>query len=344
MSEITDYTDMPESGLIAEAEKFSDAIFDIEETIEDQETLSDDLPTYDNTDEEGDPSDDEGDNDESVEHEETPPNVDMPKSWKAELKDEWNKLSEDAKRYIADTEAKKSDDLSKQFGEVKEQKSKLEMERQKAIQERSQYVQALGQQKNIAEHELTKKYGSINFVELAQNNPAEYVRLQAEYTSDVGYYQQLAQNLNQVQEVIKADNANLAKNFISEQVKKLQEYKPEWQEKETFVKETTEVRNYLGKQYGYSNEELNHLVDSREAIIAHKAMLYDQMVSKKSNATKELESKKVVGKPQQTLKPQSSSVSSKEVSDRKFDNKARNAVRNTNSTRNQAAILARLLD
>jgi flagellin-specific chaperone FliS len=72
---------------------------------------------------------------------------------------------------------------------------------------------------------------------------------------------------------------------------------PKWKDSAKAKAESAAIREYLATN-GYDKNEINSVNDHRSIILARKAMLYDQMISKASVAAK-----KVENLPRRTEKP-----------------------------------------
>ena len=299
-----------------------------EQNVDEQSTDSEDAdtPTIETQQNESTDSD-------SVEQE--VPAIEPPKSWSAEEKEAFKLLPPDVQRTLSERDAKRNADISSRFNEVNEQRKQVEAERQKTLTERAQYVQALENQTNFIQYELGKKYGSIDFVKLSTENPTEAVKIQAEYARDKSQLEQTYSQLVQAKQVQTQETQHAYVQYLNEQNEKLAEFVPEWKDKSKRDAIKNDMVGYLMSTYKFTPQELDSLVDAREASIAYKAYLYDK-------AQAEFKAKKVSNAPkvQTASVNQSQGKSENQVG---LNNKAKQALRNSNNTRQQASIIANLL-
>jgi hypothetical protein len=66
---------------------------------------------------------------------------------------------------------------------------------------------------------------------------------------------------------------------------------------------STDITQYLGK-FGFTNQEIAEVADHRSYVVAHKAMLYDQMMAKQADIPNKKVAPKTAVKP---LAPQANS-------------------------------------
>jgi hypothetical protein len=260
--------------------------------------------------------------------------VEPPKSWTAEEREAFKLLPPDVQKTLSERDAKRNADISNKFNEVNEQKKAVEQERQKTLTERAQYVQALENQTNFIQMELGKKYGHIDVVKMASENPSEYVKMQAEYARDKSQLENTYSQLAQARNVQTEEAKQAYQHYIAEQNEKLGEFIPEWKDTNRRTAIKSDMVGYLTKSYGFTSTELESLVDAREASIAYKAFLYDK-------AQAEFKSKKVSTAP----KVQNPTVNQTQGRGEQvgLNNKAKTTLRNTNNTRTQASIIADLI-
>jgi len=177
---------------------------------------------------------------------------------------------------------RKTEKLSQDRKSVEELKNEYTRQSEEAKIKRDQYEQQL----HVLSQHLQASENNVDLDQLYRDDPAEYVRAKAEQDRR----KELLQASIQEQEKIRAEkqeeqnrNYNV---YLDQQRKLLAEKLPIYADKEKgreFVKNLT---NYA-KEIGFTDQEINMLVDHRSVIMLANAYRYDKL--KKAN----LKNKKV---------------------------------------------------
>ena len=187
-------------------------------------------------------------------------------------------------------------DYTKKTMEVAEQRKAAEAEVAKAREERQAYATNL--QKIAAQLEgALESQKDINWQELLQNDPMEYLRQQHLYQQRQA---QLAQNQSEQQRVAQIQQAEAQEALqrtLADEANKLVERIPEWKDAAKANEGKKAVADYMRSQ-GVPENVISNLSNHLPIVFAHKAMLYDQMMQKASAAAK-----KVAAVPQKVVKP-----------------------------------------
>ena len=156
-------------------------------------------------------------------------------------------------------------------------------------QERQQYISALSQ---VIEHSMSglDAYQNIDWETLKSEDPIEYLTKKEEQTA---LQNQVAQNMQQREQATEANRVQQAQrreHFRLSEQHKLVEALPEWADSDTRTQLTNEMREYAF-QNGFTEQELNGLIDHRYFLTLMKAQKYDAL--QKSD----VKAKKVKNKP-----------------------------------------------
>jgi len=190
-------------------------------------------------------------------------------------------------------------DYTKKTQEVAEQRKELEAlqeqfnETTKQFQEQQQLnnlliedvakVTALDQQLAQYQNVDWQKLSDSDFVE-AQKLFFQYNQLQQERNQAVSQFEAKRQDaLNRQQQMI-ANQVAKGKEQLSKEI-------PNWSP------ETTQEIVSVGKQYGFTDNELNAIIDPRHVRVLHDAMQWRKLQSKNSVTKKKVASAKPVVKP-----------------------------------------------
>jgi hypothetical protein len=153
----------------------------------------------------------------------------------------------------------------------------LQQERHEVRQERAQYAQLLPA---LVEQLQQLMPQEPDWEQLYNSDPLEYVR-QRELKRDRDERMAAAsiehQRMSQLQQEQEAAELHAR---VAEGREQLHAYNPAWKDKTRWEADRQQLRQYLGKT-GFSEEEIGKAYDPRAVTLAHKAMLYDRIMSKK---------------------------------------------------------------
>jgi len=160
---------------------------------------------------------------------------------------------------------------------------------QQIQQERQQYMDALtniiaGQGSEI------EKFANINWDELREQDPIEYVTTREQYREAQERIQSMQYQQAQTAQVQQAQINQARQEMLKVERGKLVEALPEWDEPGT-QKELANTLQTYAKTQGFTQEELTELIDHRSILVLLKAHKYDQL--QKSD----VKSKKLKNKP-----------------------------------------------
>ena len=156
-------------------------------------------------------------------------------------------------------------------------------------QERQQYMEALT---NIiaGQGSELEKFANINWDELRETDPIEYVTTRERYRETQEKIQSMQYQQAQVAQVQQAQTNQARHEMLKVERGKLVEALPEWDQPGT-QKELANTLQTYAKTQGFTQEELTELIDHRSILVLLKAHKYDQL--QKSD----VKSKKLKNKP-----------------------------------------------
>lgn len=190
-------------------------------------------------------------------------------------------------------------DYTKKTMEVAEQRRAAEAEIAQARAEREAYATNLSKMAAQLEGALEQQ-SAINWQELLESDPVEYLRQQNLYQQRQAAYQKTQQAQAQLMEIAQAEQAQMLQATLAQQQEELLAKLPEWRDASKAKAEKAAIADYLRGQ-GFEASAINNINDHRAVLMARKAMLYDQMVGKANAAAK-----KVAAAPQRVVTPGSS--------------------------------------
>ena len=187
-------------------------------------------------------------------------------------------------------------DYTKKTMEVAEQRKAAEAEVAKARQEREAYQSNLQKLSNQLEGALQEQ-SQINWQQLLESDPVEYLKQQHLYQQRYAALQENQRQQAALAEHAKAEAEASHRSYLAQQQEALLAKLPDWTDASKASAEKQAIAKYLVDQ-GFEDGLISQISDHRQVLVARKAMLYDQMVSKASAAAK-----KVAQAPQKVIKP-----------------------------------------
>ena len=176
-------------------------------------------------------------------------------------------------------------DYTRKSQVLAEQRKKADEELATTQQERQRYISQLEQFGNQSKSKLDA-FKSIDWEKLKAEDPMEYM-------SKRDAYRDLQENIRASQEEQQRETLK----FQQEQLKKFEEVKkvnyddlivrvPQWADPEKGAEVKQNVKNYA-QERGFTQQELDGLIDARSIEMLYKAMLYDKLVSQKIQTKKQ---------------------------------------------------------
>ena len=222
-------------------------------------------------------------------------------------------------------------DYTKKTMEAAEERKAAQAERQAALQERQAYAQRLQETQVILQNALQEQ-SQINWQELLDNDPVEYLKQERIYRERYSALQQAQQEQQLLYQQAQQEQAQNVKRYLSEQQQELLAKLPEWKDDAKAKSEKAALREYL-KTNSFADEEIGQVQDHRHVLIARKAMLYDQMMAKAQAAAK-----KVQNVPTKVERPSTGSAPNLDKRGASFQRLSR-----TGSIEDGAAVFASIL-
>jgi hypothetical protein len=186
-------------------------------------------------------------------------------------------------------------------------KAREAAEQAKSLQERVSQFEAYAQSEaqklahlaSIANQELMRELGEIDWQGLARNDPAEYVAKQAEYQVRQGRINQLNEAAQQQAEQARQAQEQRTRQMLAAEAARLPTLIPEWADEKVAATEKAELSKWLISQ-GVSEKEVNSLARADVVSMLRKAWLFDQGKGKAAVVEKQLRIAPKLVKPGQS--------------------------------------------
>ena len=184
---------------------------------------------------------------------------------------------------------RKTQDVAKERKQMGELQVQYISEMHQARAERQQYLESLNQIIANSASNLDK-FTNIDWESIKENDPIEYVTRKEEFREAQEKVQSMQRDQYMAHQKNIEDERQMRSRALQVENGKLADALPEWSEPEKQKKIVSDIRGYASSQ-GFTEEELNSLVDHRSLLVLMKAQKYDAM--QKSD----VKSKKLKNKP-----------------------------------------------
>jgi hypothetical protein len=221
--------------------------------------------------------DDDGQEDDQSDH-----SIDPPISWSKEEKAIFEQLPPEAKAVIARRESEQNKAFTQKTQEIAEHRKAVEATYAAIQSERGQYAQNLQQLLLVAMPEA-EQFARIDWTRLANESPADFVKLQAQRDELRGRIGAIQGELTRVSQQQQQDYARSFANLKQSEAQRLAEKFPDYADKEKGTKFVGELRGWLQEQ-GFSDTEIGQVIDHRVILVAAKAMRADRAAQARRTA------------------------------------------------------------
>jgi hypothetical protein len=200
--------------------------------------------------------------------------IEPPNSWSREDKEVFRALPPEAQAVIARRESEQNKAFTQKTQEIAEHRKALESTFLTVQQEREAYANNLQQLLFVAAPEA-QKFQEIDWQRLAQDQPADYVRLSAERDALRGRIGGIQQELQRVAAQSREAQAWQFQQTVQAEQAKLREAIPEFADPEKGPRKIAEMRQWLQKK-GFADQEISQVVDHRVLLVVDEAMQADR--------------------------------------------------------------------
>lgn len=224
-------------------------------------------------------------------------------------------------------------DYTRKTQAIAEARKQAEAEAASAREERQRYAQTL----EVLDAQLrTLQPPEIDWDRLYQENPVEWVRqreIQRTRQEQAAWVQSQRAALVQKQE--QEEQIEQAQTLEVERAK-LFEALPEWRDADKARAEKAKIVSYATERLGFSVEEISDIYDARAVVALRKAMLFDELMSKRDQMRPKIMQKAKPMKAGAASSPQSSKVVASKA--------ALSRLANSGSHKDAAAVFEQFID
>jgi len=177
-------------------------------------------------------------------------------------------------------------DYSRKTAELAQQRSEAQVQADNARQERDQYAQRLNNYA-IQLQGLIAEQSQINWQELLDNDPIEYLKQQQLLQNRQATFTQANQERQYIEQLQAEEQRNVAQARLADEGSKLLEVIPQWKDENKAKAEKEEIKQLLSNM-GFSGEEISQVQDHRTVKLLRDALNYQKLLKNAPAATKKV--------------------------------------------------------
>lgn len=199
-------------------------------------------------------------------------------------------------------------DYTRKSQVLAEQRKKMDEELAATQQERQQYQSQLEQFKIQADSKL-EEFKSVDWTKLKEEDPMEYALKRDQYRELQENKRLVAEEQQNLAQKQQAEMQTKWNEELAKQQEVMAQRLPEWNDPEKGPKLKQNIKSFALKK-GFTEQEVDSLIDARSVDVLHKAMMYENLLEAKISQKKA----KVVPKVQKPGAPSTKSeVNSEKV-------------------------------
>ena len=199
-------------------------------------------------------------------------------------------------------------DYTRKSQVLAEQRKKMDEELAATQQERQQYQSQLEQFKIQADSKL-EEFKSVDWTKLKEEDPMEYALKRDQYRELQENKRLVAEEQQNLAQKQQAEMQTKWNEELARQQEVMAQRLPEWNDPEKGPKLKQNIKSFALKK-GFTEQEVDSLIDARSVDVLHKAMMYETLLEAKISQKKA----KVVPKVQKPGAPSTKSeVNSEKV-------------------------------
>jgi len=223
-------------------------------------------------------------------------------------------------------------DYTRKSQVLAEQRKKIEEELAATQQERQQYQSQLEQFNTQADSKL-EEFKSVDWTKLKEEDPMEYALKRDQYRELQENKRLVAEEQQQLAQKQQAEMQSKWNEELQRQQEVMAQRLPEWNDPEKGPKLKQDIKSFALNK-GFTEQEVDSLIDARSVDVLHKAMMYENLLAAKIANKKA----KVVPKMQ---KPGTPSTKSEVNSEKVKQTRAR--LKRTGRVDDAAAVIKSLM-
>tara|TARA_R100000278_G_C5465550_1_gene162513 strand:+ start:406 stop:1449 length:1044 start_codon:yes stop_codon:yes gene_type:complete len=223
-------------------------------------------------------------------------------------------------------------DYTRKSQVLAEQRQKAQEELEATQQERQRYLSQLEQFNSQADKQL-EEFKSVDWTKLKQEDPSEYMLKRDQYRELQDSQREVAEEQQRLVRKQQEEAQAKWQEELTRQQEIMAQRLPDWADPEKGPKLKREIKSFAVKK-GFTEQEVNTLIDARSVDVLHKAMLYENLLDAKISKKKAKVVPKVTRPGTKTTKAE---VDSEKVKQQ------RQRLKRTGHTKDAASLIETLL-
>ena len=175
-------------------------------------------------------------------------------------------------------------DYTRKSQVLSEQRQKADAELAATQQERQRYLSQLEQFDNQADSQI-KNLGSTDWTKLKEEDPTEYMLKRDQYRELQDNKRMVEDEQKNLQFKSQQEHEAKWQEELSRQQNIMAQRLPEWVDPDKGPKLKQNIKSFAVKK-GFTEQEVNSLIDARSVDVLHKAMLYENLLEAKISGKK----------------------------------------------------------
>ena len=175
-------------------------------------------------------------------------------------------------------------DYTRKSQVLSEQRQKADAELAATQQERQRYLSQLEQFDNQADSQI-KNLGSTDWTKLKEEDPTEYMLKRDQYRELQDNKRMVEDEQKNLQFKSQQEHEAKWQEELSRQQNIMAQRLPEWVDPDKGPKLKQNIKSFAVKK-GFTEQEVNSLIDARSVDVLHKAMLYENLLATKISGKK----------------------------------------------------------
>ena len=213
-----------------------------------------------------------------------------------------------------------------------EQRQKTQEELEATQQERQRYLSQL-EQYNVQADKQLEEFKSVDWTKLKQEDPSEYMLKRDQYRELQDSQREVAEEQQRLVRKQQEEAQAKWQEELTRQQQIIAQRLPDWADPEKGPKLKSDIKSFAVKK-GFTEQEVNTLIDARSVDVLHKAMLYENLLDAKISKKKAKVVPKVTRPGTKTTKAE---VDSEKVKQQ------RQRLKRTGHTKDAASLIETLL-
>ena len=175
-------------------------------------------------------------------------------------------------------------DYTRKSQVLAEQRQKAQEELEATQQERQRYLSQL-EQYNVQADKQLEEFKSVDWTKLKQEDPSEYMLKRDQYRELQDSQREVAEEQQRLVRKQQEEAQAKWQEELTRQQEIMAQRLPDWADPEKGPKLKREIKSFAVKK-GFTEQEVNTLIDARSVDVLHKAMLYENLLDAKISKKK----------------------------------------------------------